>query len=99
MKNINKLIVLSFICASFVMAGTVKMSLADEQKTESKKQEANFARGAKLWANRCASCHNMRDPKDLTDSQWKATVTHMQVRAGITGQDSRDILEFLQKSN
>lgn len=99
MKNISKFIVLSFMCASLVIAGAVNSSLADEKKTESKGQEVNFARGAKLWANRCASCHNMRDPKDLTDNQWKTVMTHMQIRAGLTGQDARDILEFLQKSN
>jgi cytochrome c1 len=61
--------------------------------------KGDFIRGAKLWANTCVRCHNMRDPKDLTDEEWKVATSHMKVRAGLTGQDTRDILEFLQKSN
>jgi len=58
-----------------------------------------FARGAKAWANNCSRCHNMRDPRTLPDDQWRAAVTHMRVRAGLTGQEARDILVFLQGSN
>lgn len=60
---------------------------------------AAFARGAKAWANTCARCHGMRDPKDLTDIQWKVVATHMRLRAGLDGQQVRDITVFLQGSN
>lgn len=60
---------------------------------------AQFARGAKTWANNCARCHNMRDPKELRDDQWRAAMAHMRVRAGLTGQEMRDVLTFLQESN
>jgi len=59
----------------------------------------DFVRGAKAWAANCARCHNMRDPKEFNDDQWKVTVTHMRVRAGLTGQEARDILTFLQGAN
>ncbi len=68
---------------------------AADQKSDS----AAFARGAKAWANNCSRCHNMRDPKDFTDVQWRPIVAHMRVRAGLTGQEARDILLFLQRSN
>ena len=58
-----------------------------------------FARGAQTWANTCAGCHNMRDPKELRDDQWRVAVAHMRVRAGLTGQEARDVLVFLQGSN
>jgi len=58
-----------------------------------------FARGAQAWANNCVRCHNMRDPKELRDDQWRAAIGHMRVRAGLTGQEARDILVFLQGSN
>lgn len=58
-----------------------------------------FARGAKAWANTCSRCHNMRDPKDLTDRQWKVVTTHMRLRAGLDGQQVRDITAFLQASD
>lgn len=56
-------------------------------------------RGAKVWAENCSRCHNMRDPTEFRDDLWKPIVMHMRVRAGLTGQDTRDILAFLQASN
>ncbi len=58
-----------------------------------------FARGAKSWADNCGRCHNLRDPKELRDDQWRAATMHMRVRANLTGQDTLDILAFLQGSN
>ncbi len=58
-----------------------------------------FADGAKAWAETCARCHNMRDPKELRDEQWRATISHMRVRANLTGGEARDILAFLQGVN
>lgn len=58
-----------------------------------------FARGANSWAQNCARCHNMRDAKEFRDDQWKVIVTHMRVRAGLSGQEARDILQFLQANN
>lgn len=62
-------------------------------------EPGDFAKGAKSWANNCSRCHNMRDPQDLRDDQWITTMFHMRVRAGLTGQQTRDILTFLQDSN
>jgi len=55
--------------------------------------------GAKLWATTCSRCHNARDPADLRDDQWISTAFHMRVRAGLTGQQTRDVLTFMQNSN
>jgi len=62
-------------------------------------QTGDVARGTGLWAQNCARCHNMRDPKEFRDDLWKPIMTHMRIRAGLTGQDTRDILAFLQSSN
>ncbi|HEX9626338.1 MAG TPA: hypothetical protein VGA00_05315 [Acidiferrobacterales bacterium] len=59
----------------------------------------DFTRGAKAWSDNCARCHNMREPKEFRDDQWRVTVAHMRVRGGLTGQEARDILTFLQSSN
>lgn len=58
-----------------------------------------FARGAKTWADNCSRCHNMRDPKELRDDQWRSVVSHMRVRGNLTGAEARDVLVFLQGSN
>lgn len=62
-------------------------------------EAGDFAQGAKSWADNCSRCHNMRDPQDLRDDQWITTAFHMRLRAGLTGQQTRDILTFLQTSN
>tara|TARA_Y100000780_G_C13580103_1_gene376383 strand:- start:241 stop:858 length:618 start_codon:yes stop_codon:yes gene_type:complete len=62
-------------------------------------EEGDFSKGSKVWSENCARCHNMRSPSDLRDDQWVTTVFHMRVRAGLTGQETRDILTFLQGSN
>lgn len=59
----------------------------------------DFSKGSQAWADNCARCHNMRKPSDLRDDQWITSVFHMRVRAGLTGQETRDILTFLQASN
>ncbi len=59
----------------------------------------NAANGAKVWSDNCGRCHNIRDGKELRDDQWISTIFHMRVRAGLTGEDARDILSFLQASN
>ena len=63
------------------------------------KAQGDFTRGAQTWANNCSRCHNMRNAKELRDDQWVVVVSHMRVRAGLTGQEARDILKFLQASN
>lgn len=63
------------------------------------KGDGDFQRGAKSWASNCARCHNIREPADLRDDQWMTTAFHMRVRAGLTGQETRDILTFLVNSN
>jgi len=79
----------------FIGLNYTTVSFADE--ADSKK--GDFARGAKSWADNCLRCHNVRDPKELRDDQWVTTTFHMRVRAGLTGQETRDIITFLQMSN
>jgi len=62
-------------------------------------EAGDFSQGSKVWSENCARCHNMRSPTDLRDDQWVTTVFHMRIRAGLTGQETRDILTFLQGSN
>jgi len=59
----------------------------------------NFSDGSRVWADNCARCHNMRGPKELRDDQWISTTFHMRVRGGLTGEETRDVLTFLQGSN
>ncbi len=62
-------------------------------------EAGNFSDGSKVWAENCNRCHNMRGPKELRDDQWISTAFHMRIRAGLTGQEMRDVITFLQASN
>ncbi len=55
--------------------------------------------GATAWAGNCSRCHNMRGPQEFQDQYWRVIVSHMRVRAGLTGQEARNIVAFLQASN
>jgi len=83
----------------FITFGSLISVFAQDNKTKENPRQDDFTRGVQAWANHCSRCHNMRDPKELRDDQWKVVVSHMRVRAGLTGQEARDILRFLQESN
>ena len=59
----------------------------------------SIAKGAKLWQEVCGSCHNLRDPKELTDAEWDVAMGQMRVRAHLTGLQEREIAAFLKASN
>ena len=74
-------------------------AVAEEATAPKQSDPMQFANGAKTWADTCARCHNMRDPKSLRDDQWSAAVAHMRVRAGLTAEEAANVLVFLQQSN
>lgn len=57
------------------------------------------ARGARTWADNCAHCHQMREPGEFSDAEWKVIVAHMRNRAGLTGQQARDVVAYMQAAN
>ena len=54
--------------------------------------------GEELWSNNCMRCHNIRSPTMYSDAQWDVIVHHMRLRANITGQEQRAIVEFLKSA-
>lgn len=62
-------------------------------------EPGDLARGAKAWAENCNRCHNLRGSSELRDDQWITTAFHMRVRGGLTGQETRDIITFMQQTN
>lgn len=55
--------------------------------------------GAELYSIHCNRCHPERYPTERTAAQWKTIMLHMQVRAGIPGEQSRRILKYLQENS
>ncbi len=83
---------------AIIVAGASSLAQATDPSASPADASA-FARGASAWSTNCVRCHNARDPMDFRDDQWKLIMSHMRIRAGLTGQEARDILQFLQGSN
>tara|TARA_R110002072_G_scaffold276205_1_gene437900 strand:- start:3241 stop:3849 length:609 start_codon:yes stop_codon:yes gene_type:complete len=86
--------IVKFGFVSILMLFSGMVNAADDDS-----KAGNSTRGAKQWADNCSRCHNMRDPKEFRDDTWRNIIAHMRVRAGLHGQQARDILAFLQSSN
>ena len=55
--------------------------------------------GARTWSENCMRCHNLRSPLERGDREWSLIMHHMRVRANLTAQEHRSILQFLQSAN
>ena len=55
--------------------------------------------GAQLWSENCGRCHNLRSPSSLSPAQWQVVVHHMRLRAGLTGDESQAITDFLKSAH
>ena len=55
--------------------------------------------GAQLWGENCMRCHNSPSPADFSDVQWETVGMHMKLRANITNEEEKKIVEFLQSGN
>ncbi|MCJ7765546.1 MAG: hypothetical protein MUP09_06350 [Thiovulaceae bacterium] len=60
--------------------------------------KADSANGAQVWSAVCMRCHNLRQPADLSTRAWKFSMNHMRIRAGLTGQETRDVQAFIIES-
>ena len=87
MKNILKITTIT----TLLLAAMGTTSVANENTV-------NTVNGAQLWADTCMRCHNLRPPSDLSKRDWPSSMSHMRVRAGLTGQETRDILAFILAS-
>ncbi len=85
------------LAAAMLLAAAPAWAGADAKVK--KPDPMQVVRGAKAWKNNCGRCHNLRSPKELTDEEWDVSVSHMRVRANLTGFDERDIKAFLKASN
>ncbi|MCW8885916.1 MAG: hypothetical protein OQK12_11805 [Motiliproteus sp.] len=84
-----------------LLATTMLIFLSGLAAAGPEKEEAkgDFIKGLKLWKVTCNRCHNMRDPSEFSDGEWHIMARHMRIRAGLSGQDERDILTYLKQSN
>jgi len=76
-------------------AVAIALGLSTLQAEEIKADTAN---GQQVWSEVCMRCHNLRPPADLSTRAWKFSMNHMRIRAGLTGQETRDVLAFIIES-
>jgi len=84
---------------SILVATALALPFGTVAADETARDRAQLQRGAKAWENNCARCHKMREPSEFPDHLWRPIVAHMRVRAGLTGEEAKAILEFLQAAN
>lgn len=85
----------SIVTTGFLVGALVLAASAAPAQEET----SDPVRGAKLYSDNCARCHNARPPDELDDRRWPVVVSHMRVIAGLPGDQARDIEAFLRANN
>ena len=85
------------IVADDKTSGTTSKSTATA--TESNANQEQTKGGSQLWSENCARCHNMRPATIYSDAEWKVAMHHMRIRAPLTAEEYKAILEFLKSAN
>lgn len=81
-----------------VILVSLSSSWAGEAPTAEEKRKAElFLKGAKLWPNYCANCHNPRGPSDRSPVDWDLVMMHMRARANMPPDATEAVLEYLKK--
>jgi hypothetical protein len=98
----------SFLAAVILLFGSTTWNLLAEPKGNRKAANNSSTAvssdsymglsGEELWSNNCLRCHNIRPPTMYSNAQWDVIVHHMRLRANITGQEQRAIVEFLKSA-
>src|SRR3977135_2855065 len=88
-------LVLLFASTSWAVFGGPKPSRKTPTESSSAVSSDSYMglSGEELWSNNCLRCHNIRPPTIYGDAQWDVIVHHMRLRANITGQEQRAIVE------
>jgi cytochrome c5 len=85
------------VAADDKKSGTTSKNTATA--TESNVEQQQTKGGSQLWSENCARCHNMRPPATYSDAEWGVAMHHMRIRAQLTAEEHKAILEFLKSAN
>ncbi|MFL0094425.1 molybdopterin-dependent oxidoreductase [Tenacibaculum maritimum] len=58
---------------------------------------ADMEPGERLYYKACSVCHAPQNPKSFTTKQWHGIIQSMSPRAGLTANDKKLVLDFLEK--
>ena len=82
----KKIITLLIVTAAITVIAVITNSCATAKSAES---------GNTLWSNNCMRCHNSPPSSAYTNEQWEVIGMHMRIRANLTDEDTKKIVEFL----
>ena len=85
--------------ATMVLVGLAAASVGAEESQDNSAKEPPKKGRAQLWDENCSRCHNLRSPSSYSDAKWEVIMTHMRIRANLSAEDARAILEFLKEGN
>ena len=71
----------------------------DATDSNTRSTGVSLTEAGQTWSDICGRCHNLRPPSEYSDAQWTAAVDQMRLLVPLTGQEHREVLEFLQASN
>lgn len=96
--NTKRTICLSGLIALLILGTSLFFGcVAPKDSAQGDPAEAvSASAGARLWAEACVRCHNLRLPDSYSDGEWEIVVHHMRLRANLTGEESRAIAAFLK---
>jgi len=93
MKTKRKIIIAATILVSLTLFAGLFIGCSSQSKLSAMKS------GAQLWSENCIRCHNVPSPDTFSDVDWDVAVTHMRVRANLTDDEARKIVDFLKTAN
>lgn len=53
------------------------------------------AKGAKVYSENCARCHNARPAEEYSKKEWSVVIPHMRAKAHMTGKEALAVEAFL----
>jgi len=56
---------------------------------------ALVAKGAQVYGENCARCHNARPAEEYSKKEWSVVIPHMRVKAHLTGKEALAVEGFL----
>jgi cytochrome c5 len=83
---------LTFLCSACIVA-TAQSPQKNESAKSAQVAQRSPTEGEKRFQINCGRCHN--SPEDISPREARAVVRHMRVRAMLTAEDEKLILEFL----
>jgi hypothetical protein len=72
---------------------------AGRQKPGAMSLERGSKSGSQLWEESCGRCHNFRSPTSYGAAGWDVAMAHMRLRANLTAEEEKAIVEFLKSAN